>query len=60
MDNTASNEITGARIATKPSALFEANFDAIFRNKPNSNGLETANLVSENNLKDSQSGRKIT
>ena len=70
-DQTATNDITGARIASKPSTAYANNFDAIFRkdlnnhllNDPidgfnnNSNGLATATLASENNLRNSQNGR---
>jgi len=75
-DNTATNEITGDRIATKRSTTYADNYAHIdfsikleqpanyLLNDPidgfnNSNGLETANLVSENNqVKDSQNGNR--
>jgi len=74
-DNTAKNDITGDRIATKRSTTYADNYAHIdfsikleqpanyLLNDPidgfnNSNGLETANLVSENNHKDSQNGNR--
>jgi hypothetical protein len=79
-DQTATNDITGARIASKTSRAYTANYGGIdfnvkleakdhnnhLLNDPidgfnnNSNGQETANLASENNLRNSQNGSTIT
>lgn len=74
-DNTAKNDITGDRIATKRSTTYADNYAHIdfsikleqpanyLLNDPidgfnNSSGLETANLASENNHKDSQNDKQ--
>lgn len=40
---TAHNDITGDKIATKPSKAYEANYDAIFRKPPTQKPAPTLN-----------------